>query len=560
MLSLLNVFLLTWTVSPYWCRPSNERTDQNENTWSNFLTRFDALFENQQYANEAPPTPQYYNDFCGTKPAAAQYPTSKIVGGTDAKLGEFPWQAGLSLVRSGGGVARLMCGGTILTDKAVLTAAHCLHHPPSRYHVLVGILYSSLDTQQDHQQSLIVEKFIKHPEYNSRTYKNDIGLVLVRSPYGQGIWWSDYVLPVCLPKHSYDHFYKENTEGTVSGWGLVEEGDSDQATVLQHVDIEVQDLTECQDSYSTTLVTENQFCAGQRSGGRDSCSGDSGGPFTTHDISSGKHFVTGVVSFGVGCGRSQYPGVYTRVDKYLPWIKNQMEVTVVSGHIGKEVDLMSIMERQVGHQHFTVPFSHSNALQTVCSGNSQVLSCPPSSLIKITQAFYGRDSSPDCPGPALLPTDICSLPTVLADLQSYCQGRRLCTVVPANKEDGGPFNTNPCPHYQPFVRLAYVCHHQEGAGAVVVEGSNFIQRRSANMETGGIENISPEMEVQNEEFPDKKSAAWHSKPWERRQQVKTSLLSRRAFETENHSRLNDQRLRFLVHEKDNVVKQVSVRN
>jgi len=83
---------------------------------------------------------------------------------------------------------------------------------------------------------------------------------------------------------------------------------------------------------------------------------------------------------------------------------------------------------------------------------------------------------------------------------------------------------------------------------VVVEGSNFIQRRSANMETRGMENISSEIEVQNEKFPDKKSAAWHSKPWERRQGVKTSLMSRKAFETKNHSRLNGQRLRFLVHD------------
>merc|ERR1719193_677954 len=500
--------------------------------------------------SEAPPTPQFYADFCGTKPAASKYPTSKIVGGKDAKPGEFPWQAGLSLVKSGGGEANLMCGGAILTERAVLTAAHCLHHPPSRYQVLVGILYSSLDSQQDHQQSLTVEKYVKHPEFNSRTYKNDIALVLVRSPYGQGIWWSDYVLPVCLGKHSYDHHYKEKTEGTVTGWGLVEEGDSDQATVLQHVDIEVQDLQECQDSYSATLVTENQFCAGHESGGRDSCSGDSGGPFSIQESSSGQHFVTGVVSFGVGCGRSQYPGVYTRVDKYLGWIKNQLDVDMPSDHIikdiEKQVDLMHIMERQVAHQPFTIPFFHSpssNSLKSVCSGNSQVLSCPPSSLVQITQAFYGRDSSPDCPGPTLLPTDRpCSLPTALAELQSYCQGRRLCTVVPANKEDGGPFSSNPCPHYLPFVRLAYGCQQQEGPSAFVVEGSNFIQRRSGfgNMETRGIENISPEIEVQNEEFPDKKSAAWHSKPWKRRQGVKTSQWSRKAFETENHSRLDDQ--------------------
>ena len=544
MFYLLNAFLLTWNVCPCLSRPSNERNAQlSDSTWSSFLTRFDTIFETHEDVKEAP-TPQFYADFCGTKPFFSKYPTSKIVGGMDAMQGEFPWLAGLSLMSSGERVGRLMCGGTILTERAVLTAAHCLHLPPHRYQVLVGILYSSLEYQQDQQQKLIIEKYFKHPEFNSRTYKNDIALVLVRSPYGQGIWWSDYVLPVCLPTQSSDHLYQEKTVGTVVGWGTVEEGGRDQAKVLPRVDIKVQALQECQESYSATLVTDNQFCAGQESGGKDSCSGDSGGPFSIQDSRSGKHFLTGVVSFGVGCGRSQYPGVYTRVDKYLPWINNQLEVAQSSGQVIQDIegqiDLLRIMERQVA-QPFNIPSSPS--FKSVCSGNSQVLICPHSSQVQVTHAFFGRDSSLDCPVSSFLPTDIspCSLPTALPDLQSYCQGRRLCTVVTAVKEDGGPFSSNPCPHKQPFVRLAYVCQQKDGSCAEVVKGNNFIQRRYGNLQVRGIEHKhwSPETEVQSEEFPDKKSAAWHSKPWERRH---------KSVETEKHSRINNHRLRFLVHD------------
>jgi len=544
--------LLIWFVDPYSSRPTSERGEENKISWTNFLVRFDTLFDKPTpVPRRRFPNPQFYPEFCGTSPITDKYPTPKIVGGEDAKPGEFPWQAGIALLSSReGGTSRLMCGGTILTDRTILTAAHCLKYPSIRYQVLVGILKSALRDIEPHQQTLIMEKYVKHPDFDIKTYKNDIALVLVKSSYNQGIWWNDWVLPACLPMYSYDSFHEEKTKGTVSGWGLVEEDGKEQSPVLQHVDIEVQDLRVCQNSYSAALVSDNQFCAGHKSGGKDSCSGDSGGPFVVQDASNGRYFVTGVVSFGVGCGRSQYPGVYTRVDKYLSWIQKELEINDVSMYQDitekqRQLNLMRIMERQISPSTSSLQYlsNHMNSLQPICAGNSKVLSCPASSFVQITDVFFGRDSMTDCHVSSLLPkvsASSCSLTTALSDLTTYCQGKRLCTVVAATKEEGGPFSSNPCPDQDPYVKVTYDCQYQ-GHGEEGLDsgaGANYIQRRTLDSEIN-FKNNDLGITSKHQEFPEKKSAAWHSRPM---------ALNEKSFEASEPHRLHDHRLRFLFHE------------
>ena len=104
---------------------------------------------------------------------------------------------------------------------------------------------------------------------------------------------------------------------TTMGWGYTKEGSGQTSNVLMEVDVPVVDQKRCKKSYSQ--VTQNQICAGYQKGGKDSCSGDSGGPlyFTQpNDVP----LQTGIVSYGRGCARPDFYGVYTRVSSYIDWI------------------------------------------------------------------------------------------------------------------------------------------------------------------------------------------------------------------------------------------------
>ncbi|KAF6122233.1 transmembrane serine protease 7 [Phyllostomus discolor] len=89
--------------------------------------------------------------------------------------------------------------------------------------------------------------------------------------------------------------------------------------VLQQAEVELIDQTICVSTYG--IITSRMLCAGVMSGKRDACRGDSGGPLSCRRKSDGKWILTGIVSWGHGCGRPNFPGVYTRVSNFVPWIQ-----------------------------------------------------------------------------------------------------------------------------------------------------------------------------------------------------------------------------------------------
>ncbi|KAI8043954.1 hypothetical protein M5D96_000102, partial [Drosophila gunungcola] len=111
--------------------------------------------------------------------------------------------------------------------------------------------------------------------------------------------------------------------GTVVGWGRTSEG-GELPSIVNQVKVPIMSITECRNQkYKSTRITSSMLCAGRPS--MDSCQGDSGGPLL---LSNGvKYFIVGIVSWGVGCGRDGYPGVYSRVSKFIPWIKSNLENT-----------------------------------------------------------------------------------------------------------------------------------------------------------------------------------------------------------------------------------------
>jgi len=218
------------------------------------------------------------------------------------------------------------CGGAILNEEFVITAAHCLgKFQKNRLVVRVGEFDLNYDTDAAHQD-LLVDRIHMHPRYRHRQKHHDIALLHLT----RRVRLSPLVGPVCLPLRGVD---LTGTSATVAGWGHTEFG-GEQSAVLQEVELPIIDTGRCEKQYRTlgnafkaefgSGFGDTKICAHDTTGsGKDSCQGDSGGPLTFHDPVSGRVQLAGVVSSGVGCGHPEFPGIYTRVAMYVDWILEQ---------------------------------------------------------------------------------------------------------------------------------------------------------------------------------------------------------------------------------------------
>ncbi|NXA52588.1 PRS55 protease, partial [Nothocercus julius] len=222
----------------------------------------------------------------------------RIIGGTDAEAGDFPWQVSIQTKGTH------FCGGTIISSWWILTAAHCFGKelPPDLTVVLGGI-----DLSQKLERKKL-NSLILHEKYDSESLENDIALILLDSP----IQSSDQKLPVCLPFISDPHVWKDCW---VAGWGTTAAA----SRVLQKVEVKLISKEQC--SKWVPHLADSMLCAGLEEGGRDACQGDSGGPLVCTQRNSRRWFAIGLVSWGEGCGEKQKPGVYTSVYSYLNWIQ-----------------------------------------------------------------------------------------------------------------------------------------------------------------------------------------------------------------------------------------------
>jgi len=226
--------------------------------------------------------------------------SNRIVGGVETEENEYPWQVGL--VSASG--SRPWCGGTLISDRHVLTAAHCTAgSSPSSISVLVGEHRTDDSTFTRVPLSAITD----HPDYNSGTLDNDYSILTLAEP----VEFSATIAPACLPSTNSDF---AGVLATVSGWGTLSSG-GNQPTVLNEVDVTVQSNAECNSAYGSG-ITDNMICAADA--GKDSCQGDSGGPLVAQE--NDKYTLIGVVSWGYGCAMPQYPGVYARVTEKMDWI------------------------------------------------------------------------------------------------------------------------------------------------------------------------------------------------------------------------------------------------
>ncbi|XP_054479655.1 coagulation factor VII [Anoplopoma fimbria] len=237
--------------------------------------------------------------------------TPRVINGETCPKGLCPWQA---LIRDR---KVFTCGAIVLSDRWLLTAAHCVWRKPAAFfNVTVG--EHDLDKVEGTEQSRRVVKVLIHHGYNKTSSDSDLALLKMHRPVKLG----QFVVPICLPakNSTFSRTLATIRQSTVSGWGRLSAHGSS-ASVLQRLTLPRVPLQECR-RHTELNITRNMLCAGVKSGGRDSCQGDSGGPLATYYKKT--WFLTGVVSWGKGCANENLYGVYTKVSNYLDWIADNM--------------------------------------------------------------------------------------------------------------------------------------------------------------------------------------------------------------------------------------------
>jgi trypsin len=241
----------------------------------------------------------------------------RIVGGDEATKGDFPFIVDL---KAFGGH---YCGGSIVNSEWILTAAHCATLGPLSYTVVAGD--HDIGSNEGTEQTREVTQVILHPDYNDGTFDNDAAMMKVSQPFDFSGQW---VKPAIFAMGS-EAIFEGNA--TVSGWGALTEGGSS-PDVLNKVVVPIVSRQVCNEAYNPNGydITESMICAGVA--GKDSCQGDSGGPMLCQRP-SGAWVHCGIVSWGIGCARPGYPGVYARTSSFEDFIRETVGVPPCDGHV-----------------------------------------------------------------------------------------------------------------------------------------------------------------------------------------------------------------------------------
>lgn len=291
---------------------------------------------------------------------------SKIVGGTPASIADWPGQASLRLHAENGEASHYFCGGTAITDRWILTAAHCLadyadslnaviedsqgRSLPARLEV---VLHASDLRQLNAHQVFAVERIVIHERYRDGVdaarnlpspeavenaldtiaprLGNDVALLRLARP------WRGPTAVLSLTSGSDP---EPGAQVRVAGFGKTERDPNKPSLErfemrdgkaeffagsnrLQEAAVETVATASCRKRYPHAVIDNGQLCAGLELGGKDSCQGDSGGPLVARDR-GGCPYQVGIVSWGAGCAEREAYGVYTRVSHYADWIQRQV--------------------------------------------------------------------------------------------------------------------------------------------------------------------------------------------------------------------------------------------
>ncbi|MGH8791761.1 MAG: S1 family peptidase [Stackebrandtia sp.] len=213
-----------------------------------------------------------------------------VVGGEDAPEGEYPWMVRLSMG----------CGGSLITEQVVLTAAHCVDGTGEDTSITAQ--YGSVDLENPDIQTY-TSQYVHQSETYTSDNRGDWALIKLSEPVADA-----QLVPMASDDAS------DQGDFQIMGWGATSEG-GEQQQYLQHATVPHVDAETCNEAYGGEVDVEGEICAGiMDAGGVDTCQGDSGGPMVSY--ASGEPVQVGIVSWGNGCARPNYPGVYAKVSHW----------------------------------------------------------------------------------------------------------------------------------------------------------------------------------------------------------------------------------------------------
>ncbi|XP_045489522.1 chymotrypsin-2-like [Pieris rapae] len=247
---------------------------------------------------------------CGAlaaKISAIDDPEGRVVGGTDAPDGALPYQVSLQHSDYNNFA---FCGGAIISDRFILTAAHCLQDVSAKdVSVLAGT-----NNKNSGGTRYKVDKIINHEKYTARPNVNDIALLRTT----EKIQFTEKVKAIEIATEDP----KPGDKCKLSGWGFTTQNQRNSPNKLQWLDVKIMSDKDCKNSdlkrfEKSFPVTDNHICTLNKDG-EGTCQGDSGGSLACENKS------VGIVSWNIPCARGK-PDVYTRTTKYSKWIKDNME-------------------------------------------------------------------------------------------------------------------------------------------------------------------------------------------------------------------------------------------
>ncbi|XP_012661149.1 serine protease 41 [Otolemur garnettii] len=240
---------------------------------------------------------------------------SLVVGGVETVRGRWPWQA-LVQVPQG-----YFCGASLLSRRWVLSAAHCFikYNNPSKWWVQFGelTLKPSLWNPRVYLNRYRVQDIIVNPSFHDG--RNDIALLRLAS----SVTYNKYIKPICVL--SSTSMFQHRKDCWVTGWGVLNENQTylPPPYNLQEVKVTILNNTRCNYLFKQpsdrSVIQDSMICAGAEDGSVDTCKGDSGGPLVCDK--DGLWYQVGIVSWGMGCGRPNRPGIYTNISVYFDWIQ-----------------------------------------------------------------------------------------------------------------------------------------------------------------------------------------------------------------------------------------------
>ncbi|KAK0159122.1 hypothetical protein PV328_010045 [Microctonus aethiopoides] len=251
-----------------------------------------------------------------------------VLSGIEASLGEFPYMAALGY-RTKDDVNEIRikydCGGTIISSRFILTAAHCVSNINEHVPILVRLGSVRLDDEGDNVQEILINNIIPHPKYKRSQVYNDIALIKL----SKSIKWTTTVKPICLQTKALESIdINVNVSLIVAGWGATDIDQDSSMHLMKSPSLKLVPRKDCGESYTGFRqlprgLDDKVLCAIDADISRhaDTCQGDSGGPFIMRMLT--EDIIIGITSFGQSCG-GPTPGVYTSVNAFLDWIESHV--------------------------------------------------------------------------------------------------------------------------------------------------------------------------------------------------------------------------------------------